>query len=75
MSQSEIARIRQQIELEQQAAWLGLYGLAQGTAQHTFITAKMERIWDLRETLVPLVGEDEANRMMCESCEQVSNKQ
>lgn len=74
MSQSEVARIRQQIELEQQAAWLGLYGLAQGTAQHAFITAKMERIWELRDTLIPMVGEDEANRMMCESCERASNK-
>ncbi|MEO8971869.1 MAG: hypothetical protein ABI406_09765 [Ktedonobacteraceae bacterium] len=72
MSQSEIARIRQQIELEQQAAWLGLYGLAQGTAQHEFITAKMEHIWNLRDTLVPLVGEDEASRMMCESCERAN---
>ena len=73
MSQSEVARIRQQIELEQQAAWLGLYGLAQGTAQHEFITAKMERIWELRDTLAPLVGEAEASRMMCESCERASN--
>lgn len=73
MSQSEVARIREQIELEQQAAWLGLYGLAQGTSQHEFINAKMERIWVLRDTLVPLVGEDEASRMMCESCERVSN--
>ncbi|HLJ35010.1 MAG TPA: hypothetical protein VKU38_15250 [Ktedonobacteraceae bacterium] len=72
MSQSEVARIRQQIEMEQQAAWLGLYGLAQGTAKHEFINAKMERIWELRDTLVPLVGENEASRMMCESCEQVN---
>lgn len=73
-NKSEVARIREKIELEQQAAWLGAYGLALGTAQHKFISRKMGRIWDLRNELAPLVGEDEATEMMCESCEKANKK-
>ncbi len=40
---SEIARFRQQQALEEEAARLGLYGLASGTARHDGIIAKMER--------------------------------
>ncbi len=42
MGNSEIARIRQQIADEYQAAHLGLYGLAVGTCRHQFITTRMD---------------------------------
>ncbi len=64
---SEVARLRRQIEEEYTAAWRGMYGLAV-TAQHAFITARMENVWLLREQLVPHVWEDEATRLMCEGC-------
>ena len=67
MSQSEIARIRQQIELEYEAAERALYGFAI-TAPHDFITARMERIHDLHVELTQHVGENEATRLLCESC-------
>lgn len=66
-SNSEVARIRRQIEEEYLAAQHGLQGFAV-TAQHAFITARMEQVWVLRERLVLHVGEDEASRLMCESC-------
>ncbi len=57
MGESEVARIRQEIETAYMAARWGLTGLAYGTAQHRFITARMERIEHGRERLQELVGE------------------
>jgi hypothetical protein len=42
MSKSEIARIREHIALEEQAAWNGLFGPAI-VASHKAITARMEQ--------------------------------
>jgi hypothetical protein len=54
-----------QIDTEYQAAQWGLSGLAQGTAQHEFITAKLERMEDARQELVQLVGdENEVTRLV-----------
>lgn len=57
MGESEVARIMQDIETAYMAARWGLTGLAYGTAQHRFITARMERIEQGREKLQELVGE------------------
>ncbi|MBV9020674.1 MAG: hypothetical protein JOZ71_08150, partial [Ktedonobacteraceae bacterium] len=52
-NKSEIARFREQQALEEQAAWLGLHGLAWGTARHDVICKRMrqgaERILRLLE--------------------------
>ena len=58
-SQSEVARLREQITLEYEAAQRGLSGLAL-TASHQFITARMERMWEHLQELTQLVGADEA---------------
>jgi len=63
---SDVARLRQQITLEYEAAARGLTGLAAGTAQHRFITTRMERIADHHQTLTQLVGAQEATRMVSE---------
>ena len=44
MSQSEVTKLRQQIDLEHEAAQQGLTGLSSGTVQHAFITARMMRM-------------------------------
>jgi hypothetical protein len=62
---SEVARLSQQIELECQAAKLGLAGLAI-VANHDSINARMERIWDYRQELAQEVGEQEATKIMHE---------
>ena len=72
-SQSEVARIREQIEQEYRSAELLRSGFAI-TARHDFITARMNTIGRYRKQLVPLVGDDEATRMMCESCAKVENE-
>jgi hypothetical protein len=68
---SEVAKIRQRIAEEYQAAKWGLSGLAYGTAQHQFITARMENIGLYHEQLRALVGsEQEAIRLVAETLEQ-----
>ncbi len=42
-NKSELARLLQQIDMQNEAAYLSLHGLASGTSQHAIITAKMER--------------------------------
>jgi hypothetical protein len=56
-NQSEVARLLAQISVEYEAAQRGLTGLASGTCNHQFITARMERISDLHTSLQALVGE------------------
>ncbi len=53
---SEIARIRQRIAEEYQAAQAGLNGLAAGACRHQFIHARMERIGEAFTALAELVG-------------------
>ena len=68
-NQSEVARLRQQIALEYEAAQRGLTGLSQGTAQHAFITACMEQMGKLHEDLIVLVGREMAVQVLAETLE------
>lgn len=67
VNQSEVARLRQQIALEHQAA---LMSLASGTARHEFITARMERIGAHQESLARLIGEEQSMAILCEVIDQ-----
>ena len=69
MSQSEVARIKEQIRLEYAAAQRGLTGLSLGTTQHQFITARAENLGMLHEKLTALIGADEAIKIMTETLE------
>ena len=65
---SEIVRLRELIDSEDQAGKNGLSGLASGTSQHRFITARMERMQKYHEQLVVLVGDqNEATRLVVET--------
>jgi len=68
-NQSEVARLKAQIEAEVQAAQWALYGAALGTAQHQFITRRMERMGVLHEELTELVGEEEGVRLLVQVME------
>jgi hypothetical protein len=72
-NKSDIARLRQQIAAEYEAAVRGLHGLSQGTAQHAFITQRMERMAACHETLKGLVGEQEASKLLAEALAQAGN--
>jgi hypothetical protein len=65
-NQSEVARLRERLEREYQAAEWGLHGLAAGVSRHEFITAKMERMGECHQQLAQLIGTDEATRMLVE---------
>ncbi len=64
MSESEVARIRCQIEQELEAMQRGMYGLAAGKARHTFIRIQMDRLDSCRTTLAGYVGEAEATKIV-----------
>lgn len=63
-NQSDVARVKAQIEAEIQAAQWALSGASLGTAQHQFITRRMERMGILHEELKELVGEEEGVRLL-----------
>jgi hypothetical protein len=66
---SEIARIRQQIEAEYQAAHEALHAIAI-TSPHRFITKRMERIELLRKELIQEAGKTEGMQIFVEVSEQ-----
>ena len=55
--QSEVARLLSKITAEYEAAQRGLSGLAYGTSQHDFITARMENLGQLHSELQTIVGD------------------
>ena len=54
---SEVARLLSQITAEYEAAQRGLTGLAYGTSQHEFISARMEHMGQLHDELQTIVGD------------------
>ncbi len=68
---SEVARLLAQITEEYEAAQRGLTGLAFGTAQHEFITARMESMGQLHSQL-HTIGGDAALAMIAEELNNVS---
>lgn len=62
---SEVARLLAQITAEYEAAQRGMTGLSLGTAQHAFITARMENMGQLHSQLQTIVG-DAAIAMIAE---------
>lgn len=65
-NKSEVARIREEIDAQNEAAKQGMYGLAEGVSKHAFITAKMDRIGELHDDLIQLVGEEKAAEIIIE---------
>ncbi len=63
-NQSEIARLRQQIETQLVAMRGGLSGLSAGSARHAFINARMERIDAYQRGLACQLGEDAATMLV-----------
>ncbi|GCE23291.1 hypothetical protein [Dictyobacter kobayashii] len=63
---SEIAQLRQQIELELVAMRRGLSGLSCGSARHAFIHARMDRIGEWQDSLAHHLGENDATMVVCE---------
>jgi hypothetical protein len=61
MAESQVARIRAQIEAECEAMRNGFYGYAI-TAPHQFIHARYDRLGKLQDELAQYVGEHQATQ-------------
>jgi hypothetical protein len=66
MSMSEIADIRQQIELEYQAMQGAMMLFAEGTARHAFITARMNGVGYYQQALAAHIGKEAAGKFVYE---------
>jgi hypothetical protein len=66
MGESEVARIRESIAASYMAAQWGLTGLSYGTAQHRFISARMEQMQEGHKELQTIVG-DKAIEIVAET--------
>src|SRR2546423_7431340 len=56
MSESEVTRLRRQIELELVAMQRGMNGFALGTTRHRFIRTRMDRVGVCQDQLAVEVG-------------------
>ncbi len=52
----------------------GLLGISTGTARHTFIHARMERIGACQDTLANSIGDHAASQLVCATYMQVMEK-
>ena len=66
MNQSEVRLLLQKIMSEYEAAQNALYAPSLGTARHSFITERLERMSTYHEQLSSGIGQDEATRLFCE---------
>ncbi len=71
---SEVARLRMQIEQEHEASVWALSGLAGGTARHDFIQRRLEHMGIAHTGLIKLLGEEQATAMVCEIFEKTPEK-
>jgi hypothetical protein len=69
-NKSEVALLMRRITLEYEAAQNALTGLACGTSQHEFITARMENIGRFHEELATFVGPEQAIKFVAKILEQ-----
>ena len=67
---SEVASLLSRITAEYEAAQRGLSGLAYGTTQHEFISARMEKMGQLHSELQTIVG-DSAMALIVDALEDV----
>jgi hypothetical protein len=65
---SEVARLKENLRLEAEAAFQGLYGYAEVT-KHQIIHQKLERVRKVFEELRQHVDEEEAARLMLKAIE------
>jgi len=64
--QSEFARLVSQIDAEHQAAKWAITAPNIGTAQHRFITRRLQKIGEYHQQLTQLVGPETAIRIVSE---------
>ncbi len=73
-NQSEVARLRVQIEQEHQSCVWARDGLATGTAQHAFISRRLRHMDLSYKGLAQLIGEDQATDFLCDVFDKTPNR-
>ncbi len=73
-NESDVAALLSQIEAEYQSAMRAVRSFAYGSSKHKFITSRMERMRVLQELIADRIGEDEANRRVCEQLDKSSER-
>lgn len=63
-NQSEVSRLKAEIELENAACRYALNAPSLGVARHSFITRKMERMGELHEELKKWIGEEKTAKFV-----------
>lgn len=63
---SEVARLREQIEIQSRAAWQGLYGYAQAS-KHEIITHRLEQLGVSFKELSQEIGPEAAIAIVIEA--------
>lgn len=71
---SDIARLRVQIEQEHAACVWALTGLSSGNVQHAFITRRMGHMDIAYRGLSQIIGEEQATEVLCETFERTPQK-
>jgi len=71
--QSDVARLREQIERETEAMQQGLYGSAI-TARHDLIAHRYDAMEQYHNELILLVGQEEAANILTDAYSQVMEK-
>jgi len=66
MSMSEVANLRQNIELEYEAMQHAMTGFAEGTSRHSFITARINGVGYYQQALALLIGKEAASKFVYE---------
>ena len=61
---SDVANLMAAIDEQNTAAWNALYGPAEGTTRHQFISARYGDIWQIKDQLAEHVGEEQAIAMV-----------
>jgi hypothetical protein len=67
-NQSEVARLKQQLDAECEAARRALYSFAEA-GKHAYITKKMENVGRVHDELIERVGEKEATELLVRAME------
>ncbi|HTI14780.1 MAG TPA: hypothetical protein VL461_09455 [Dictyobacter sp.] len=73
--QSEVAKLRQELEDVYLGMVNGLRGLSSGGARHVFIHQKMREAENVHCRLTPYVGDEQATEMVCNVFDQVMNEE
>ncbi len=63
-NQSDVARVKAEIELQWSAACHAMHGMSEGTLKHEIITARMERMGERHDNLREMIGEGRAAKFL-----------